>query len=160
MEQIFTPKEFQLYLKGLPKKYTAATGKVQQEMAMNLAQKIGNRAPVGSTGSLRTQIEEKKTKFGWQIVGPGHWSFVNAGVYPTDKNGNPMMLPLEVARAHQANPGSTAGKKVNIPRDSIDGWFQVDSSRIGEGFVDKAIVAFEDKIDKIISMGMNKVFKK
>ncbi len=155
MEQIFTAKEFQLYLNGLPKRYKSVYGKIQQKMATDLAQMIRNRAPSGQTGSLKTDIKEKKGNDGWKIVGPGHWSYVNAGVAPMK------MLPIEFIREHIAFPGSTAGQKLTrrIPRESIDGWFYAGYTE-GEGFVDRAIVSFENKIDKIINAGIAEVLKK
>jgi hypothetical protein len=155
MEQIFTPREFQAYLQNLPKKFQESTGVVQKEMAMSLAQRIRMRAPNGQTGSLKHQIKANLGSKGWQIVGPGHWSFVNAGVAPMK------MLPLEFIREHAEYPGSTAGKHLTrkIPKENIDGWFFAGYTE-GAGFVDRAMSSFNKDSSKIIERGIMKAFLK
>lgn len=151
MIQVFTPNEFQNYLLQLPKKFRDAQGEIQKEMAMNLADRIRRRAPIGSTGSLHKDIKAKLSKSGWSVVGPRHWSYVNAGIAP-DK-----LIPIELFEAHMGSPGSTAGRHANIsnPKAWVFAGFHE-----GEGFVDRALTSFENNIPKTIERGMIKALSK
>lgn len=151
MEQIFTAKEFQVYLQNLPKKLRQANGIVQREMAMSLSQMIRNRAPSGQTGSLKHQIKAVNTTRGWSIQGPRHWSYVNAGVAP-DK-----LIPVEFFEAHLGSPGSTAGMKAKISNPKA--WVFA-GYHDGEGFSDRAHMAFQNNLPQIIERGITKAFLK
>jgi hypothetical protein len=124
---------------------------LNKTFSREIVKRIRRRAPNGSTGSLKKDVKVKVvSNREVDIIGPGHWYFVNQGVYPKRKDGNPMWLPMEVARAHRANPGSTAGKPVNIPKESVDEWFQVDSSRKGKGFVTDSLKSIRADAKEII----------
>jgi hypothetical protein len=151
--QVFTINEFSKYLSTLPKKFESEKPMILKEMSEDIARRIRTRAPQGSSGSLKRDIKATKAQNVQAVTGPRHWSYVNAGVAPMK------WLPLEVARAHVANPGSTAGKNVNIPRESVDGWFFAGYVG-GAGFVDNAIVSFEQNLPVTINKAINRVFTK
>jgi hypothetical protein len=136
----------------LQKELENAGGNILELAAKDIQRGVRQRAPVGRTGSLKkTQLR----KFGprrIQLLGPGHWSFINAGVAPNK------MLPLEFARAHVANPGSTAGKTAKIPKGSIDGWFYAGYTG-GKGFVDNSISSFEKRAPRLVSKEINRILK-
>jgi len=158
--QVFTANEFRYYMQNLPSKMKKYQETIQQEMAITLASSIKNRAPSSghSTGSLKRDIKEQKFGQGWRVVGPGHWSYVNAGVAP-DK-----MIPVEMFEMHQANPGTTAGKSaksvlgamgVGRPRAWVFAGFHG-----GKGFVDRAFDKFEKDIEVIIGRGIGRALQK
>lgn len=152
--QTFTIKEYSNYMNRLPSKLQKYSEDINMEIALDLQKRIRLRAPQGSTGSLKDiKIDGSKTKI--RLLGPGHWSYIDAGVAPMK------MLPLEFARAHTANPGSTAGKHLvrRIPSDSIDGWFYAGYTG-GKGFVTNSIKSQEPQMIKIIERGLNKAFQK
>lgn len=151
MIQVFSPKEFQSYIENLPNKIKQSNGELQKTMAMSLAQRIRMRAPEGQTGSLKHQIKAQLGKNGWRIIGPGHWSFVNAGVHPDH------MIPIEFLEAHLGNPGSTAGKTANIVNPKA--WFQPDFTE-GQGFVDRALTSFDKDSVEIIEKGIMRALSK
>jgi hypothetical protein len=150
--QTFTLTEFKNYINRLPARLEKYSGDINMEIAKDLQRRVRMRAPNGSTGSLkRVKLDGTPKKV--RLIGPAHWSYVNAGVAPMK------MLPLEVAREHKAFPGSTAGKKVDIPRESIDGWFFAGYTQ-GKGFVTNSIQATEAQLPKIVERGLNKAFSK
>lgn len=147
----FTIDSFKNYITSLPREFKIAAEEINTEMAKSLQRRIRIRAPIGSTGSLKeTEIQSKGNKL--QLLGPGHWSYVNAGVAPMK------WLPLEVAREHQAFPGSTAGKSVNLPNNSIDGWFFAGYTE-GKGFVDNSIISLNKDIQPIVEKAISKVLQ-
>ncbi len=152
--QTFTLKEYQQYTANLPAKLEKASLDINMEMAKDLQKRIRLRAPVGSTGSLR-DIKVDGTPKKVRLIGPGHWSYVDAGVAPMK------MLPLEFAREHQAYPGSTAGKKLTtkIPKSGIDGWFFAGYTG-GKGFVSNSIKSQQTQLASLIERGIAKALAK
>lgn len=153
--QVFTPEEFSFYIQGLPSKFNKIIPEIEEEMAKSLALRIKRRAPLGSTGSLKRNITAEQNKKGWRITGPGHWSYVNAGVAPNK------MIPVELFEAHTKKPGSTAGKSFK----SLFGnqWpkaFVFAGYHDGKGFVDRSFVTFEKETPLIIERGINKALQK
>lgn len=149
--QTFTLKEFQGYINKLPAKLEKQLPTINKEMADSLVRRIRFRAPSGSTGSLKSDIKSQVRGKDIVITGPGHWSFVNAGVAP-DK-----MIPIEFFEMHQSNPGSTAGRTTNIPNPK--GWVMANFHG-GKGFVDKSIQAADKDSLNIIERGLNRAFSK
>jgi hypothetical protein len=148
--QTFTLKEFQGYLNGLPAKLEKHSGEINMEIAKDLQKRIRLRAPSGSTGSLK-DIKIDGTPKKVRLIGPRHWSYVNAGVAP-DK-----MIPIEFFEAHQGSPGSTAGMTANITNPKA--WVFA-GYHGGKGFVDNSISSQKPQIPKIIERGLNKAFSK
>jgi hypothetical protein len=148
--QTFTLKEFQNYLTVLPTKLEKYSGDINMEIARDLQKRIRLRAPSGSTGSLK-DIKIDGTPKKVRLIGPAHWSFVNAGVAP-DK-----FIPVEFFEMHQSNPGSTAGMTTNIPNPKA--WVFA-GYHGGKGFVDNSIKSQEPNIPKIIERGLSKAFSK
>lgn len=153
VSQIFTIKEYEQYLRMLPKKLESILPQINLEYAKSLQRRIRLRAPSGATGSLKNTQIKANSKNQLLLLGAGHWSYVNAGVAPFK------WLPLEVAREHIAFPGSTAGKKVDLPYDSIDGWFFAGYTE-GKGFVDKSMESLKQDIIKITERAMAKALSK
>jgi len=147
----FTYDEFLVYMTDLPKKFEKQAEEINEEMAKSLQRRVRTRAPTGFTGSLK-KVEIRKDGENLVLTGPNHWFFVNAGMYPKK------LIPIEAAEEHFQNPGSTAGKKLNIPNPK--GWFLPGPSRKGKGFVDDSIKSLQTDIPRIIEMGINKALQK
>jgi len=155
----FTINEYLGYSKKLQKELeTVYPININKSMSKSLQIGVRRMAPQGSTSSLKRVELKVVNNSKINLIGPNHWSYVDAGVYPK-KNGEPMFLPLEVARAHAAHPGSTAGKKVDI-KGTVDGWFQVDSSGRGKGFVTNSIKKLKQRAPKVIEREFLKLAKK
>ena len=152
--QVFTMKEFLGYVNNLPTKLAKGTDEINMEMATSLQRRIRFRAPSGSTGSLK-QIKIEKTGKDIKLTGPGHWSYVNAGVNPYNKDGR--FIPVEFFEMHQASPGSTAGRSAFISNPK--GWVKP-SFVGGKGFVTNSIEALRQDMPTIIERGLNKAFSK
>jgi len=150
MVQTFTLPQFQAYMNKLPQELQKASSDINREMAMSLTRRIKLRAPSGSTGSLKRDINWKLNGKDIQITGPGHWSFVNRGVSPGS-------IPIELFEMHQSNPGSTAGKKIWIDKPKA---FVNATYRGGKGFVDNAFISADKDFLAIIERGLNKAFQK
>ena len=150
MVQTFTFDEFLVYINELPMKVQKGANEINMEMAKTLQRRIRTRAPNGSTGSLK-RIELENRGKNIVLTGPNHWFFVNAGMAPN------RFIPAELIDMHNANPGSTAGKKIWI--DNPKAWVWAGYTE-GKGFVDGAIESVQKDIPTIIERGLNKAFQK
>ena len=146
--QTFTIEEFKVHLDNLPKKLQFAAESINQELAKSVQMGIRIRA----IGLLKETRIEKAPK-GLKLIGYRHWSYVDAGYFPK------FPIPYQAIELHLGNPGSTAGKPLNIPKKDITGWFQPKESS-SKGFVSKSITSAEERMPEIINRGLDKAFQK
>ena len=152
----FTINQYLGYTKKLQKDLEKSFPiNLNETFAKTVTRRIRRRAPNGSTGSLKKVESRVLNNRTIDILGPGHATYVDAGVSPKK------WLPLEVARAHTAYPGSTAGKKIQpkIPRGSIDGWFFADNKGIGKGFITESVKSIRKDAQQIIEKEFLRIAK-
>lgn len=149
--QVFTITDFQRYAFNLPKNMIKYVEQINQEIAKSGQRRIRLRAPSGSTGSLKRMSLRQVNKNQVDLTGPRHAGYVNDGVAP-DKR-----IPVELFEMHQTNPGSTAGKRFNIPNPKA--WVMA-SYHGGKGFIDNGLESLRKDIPKVVERGMLKALSK
>lgn len=157
--QVFTIKEFQGYLQGLPNKVQKESDVMVREMSEDMARRMRFNAPAGSspwaTGALKKDIKATKRGNKYAIMGPRHWRIVNDGITP-----NSNVIPVELAEGHKGSPGSTVGRTLGRSFDT-KGFIRNPGPMRAYGFVEKSQRAFEsESLPKIIERGLNRAFSK
>jgi hypothetical protein len=152
---IFTIKEFEKYLSGLPSKLRKeAGGTMVKEMAEDMARRLRFNAPGNFTSSLKKDIKATQRGKVWAIMGPKHWQVVDRGIKP-----NSLVIPVELAEEHMMSPGSTVGKKKGGSFDT-KGYILNPGPKRAYRFVDKSIKSFDNNLPNIVNRGIERAFSK